>query len=547
MNRVEILGVPIDNVTQQEAIERMREMIRSGKPHLVITPALLQIMTARRDPEYDRILQCGDLTVADGMLVVFASWLHKTPLKERVTGVDLVPEMCRMAAENGFSVFFFGGEEGVAQETANQMQQRFPSLTIAGAYSPPYLFENDPAEENKAIQMIRDAQPDILFIAMSCPRQDKWLYKNKEKLAVPVQIGVGAAFNFITGHEKRAPQWMQNIGMEAVYRFFQRPKEIWRRVAINAPYFFVLLFDLFTYRTQKTLARLLRPILLGVVDALLAPLMFLFSYWLYFRSGLFSNTADPFPLIKSLLDMPAYSDLFVFVSILGVGSLWFHRLYRREKYASTKEIVTKVGLASITAIIALIAFQFIFKDLFYVDRFPGYSRMVFGFYMIGFFVAILLWRMFFVKMEHFLHTIGINLDRIIVVGKNQAGISIVQTMLDRPELGNFPLGYVVYEESESANNSAIPILGTIDDLKRLLPARKVDEVLIADPEIPKEYLYTIVKLCQQQKITLSIVPSIHELMGVSSEIKQVGGIRVISVSLDPDKRSILQEDSVIES
>ncbi|MDX9754360.1 MAG: WecB/TagA/CpsF family glycosyltransferase, partial [bacterium] len=118
MDRIELLGVQIDNVTVEEATDRIREMIRGGEPHQIVTPAIDQIIRSRRDPEFSRLLKEAALVLADGMQVVFASRWSKTPLKERVTGVDTLPILCAMAAEEGYSVFFLGGEEGVAAETA---------------------------------------------------------------------------------------------------------------------------------------------------------------------------------------------------------------------------------------------------------------------------------------------------------------------------------------------------------------------------------------------------------------------------------------------
>ena len=114
--RVEILGIQFDNLTQRETLKRIGLMVRSGQPHQIVTPAIEQLITARRSPDYNRMLQEADLVVPDGMPVIFASRWHKTPLQERITGVDLVPEICRLAAEEGFRVFFFGAMEGIARK-----------------------------------------------------------------------------------------------------------------------------------------------------------------------------------------------------------------------------------------------------------------------------------------------------------------------------------------------------------------------------------------------------------------------------------------------
>lgn len=543
MKQVEILGIQIDNMTWDETLERIGEMVRSGQPNQIVTPALEQVILARRDPEFRQILQDASLVLADGMQVVFASRLHKTPLKERITGVDLVPAICGKAAQENFTVFFMGGDEGVAEEAARILKNRFPGLNVAGVYYPPYGFEKNPEENEKAIQAIRRAKPDVLFLALGCPKQEKWIWRNRDRIGVPVAIGIGGAFNFITGREKRAPERLQKLGLEGLYRFFHRPRDIWKRVLINGPYFFLLLFDLFTYRTQKRLARWIRPFALGVVDAILAPLSFFFSYWFYFRSGFFPKKIDPFPEHESLWSLPAYSNLLIFVSAIAIFAIWFFRLYERNKYITQKELVLYSLKASCATVFLLICFQFLFfKQLFLETNFRGFSRMVFGFFGITLLCLLYSWHNFFHWIECFLHRIGINLDRIVLVGSNQSARDIASAMIQNPETGNFPLGFVSHKPVPSDSDKMIPFLGDIADLTRLLPARKVDEVLITDSDIPMKNLLEIVRLCRDHRIHLSLIPNIHELLGVSSEIKRIGDFRVISVALDRTVEGLFERE-----
>ncbi len=528
MDRIEILGVEIDNVSWEEALDHIRKMIRSGKPHHIVTPAIEQVVRARRDPIFGRMYSEADLVLADGMQIVFASYFHRTPLKARITGVDMVPAICRMAAKEGYRVYFFGGEGDIAQKTAEILSRDIPGLQVAGTYSPPYGFENNPQEEEKAIEAVRTAKPDVLFVAMRSPRMELWIDKNKEKLNVSVSMGIGGAFNFITGREKRAPRWVQALGGEGLYRFFQRPRQIGKRLMTHAPYFFLLLLDRFTYRTQKKIALWVRPVILGMVDAVLAPMCFLFSYWFYFRSGVFSNQYDPF-VGKPLLEMPAYSELMLFSAFFAIVSLAFHRLYERDKYIPLSSLIYQVLKASLTTVFLLIAFQFIFKDIFRQESFLGFSRMVFGFFGLAYFLSLCAWRCLFHQFEYFLHKIGINLDRILILGTNDSTKKIAQAMIQRPELGNVPIGCISLDAQEEEQELPIPLWGTLNDLERLLPARKVDEVLIADPEIPMKDLLHILKTCRENRVTLSIIPTIHELLGVSSEIKRIGDFRVITM------------------
>ncbi|MBD3265096.1 WecB/TagA/CpsF family glycosyltransferase, partial [bacterium] len=452
MERIEILGVQIDNVTSEEALDRIREMVHSGSPHQIVTPAIEQVVRGRRDPEFNQVLSEAEMVLADGMPVVFASKWSKTPLKERITGVDSIPALCRMAEQENFSVFFMGGEEGVAEETAAWCRQQFPKLKIAGTYCPPYQFELDPAQENQAIDIVRQAQPDILFLAISSPRAEKWLHRRKQELGVPVMMGIGGAFNFITGREKRAPQWIQNLGLEGIYRLAQRPGEIWKRILFNAPYFFLVFFDLLSYRLQKRFTYGGRPLGLALFDAMLAPAAFVFSYWLYFRSGVFTNQADPFPEIQSLLAIPAYSELLWIVVLLGVFSLWLMNLYARNKYISKRGIVFQTLKASILTVFLLICFQFIFLKTYLQEyQFLGFSRMVFGLFGGFLFLFWAVWRCFFHSLEQQLHRMGLSLDRIIIVGVNTSAQTINAELQNRPELGIVPIGFIDPETTESTD------------------------------------------------------------------------------------------------
>ncbi len=534
MERVEILGVEIDNCSKAEALGRIREMLHSGAPHQIVTPAVEQIILTRRDEEFRRVVEHADLVVPDGMPVVFASRWMRAPLKERITGVDLAPDLCRLTVEEGGSVFLLGGEEGVADETAKALQQQVPGLNIAGTYFPPFGFENDPDEVQKTLDAVKAAKPSVLLVALGCPKQEKWIAKHKDELNVPVMVGIGGAFNFIIGREKRAPQWLQRLGLESLYRFGQRPSEILKRILSNAPSFLLLYFDLLTYRIQKRITQWVRPVILGGMDALLAAGSFVLSYWVYFRSGVFSG-ADPFPN-AALLEMPAYSDLLAFVAMIGVAGSAICSLYIRDKYLGPGGLIRRTAKAALLSVFLLIGVQFVFKDIYqeiYSEYgFLGYSRVTFAFFGGFYFLLLTLWRFGFRAVEHGLHRRGLSLDRIVIVGKTPFAQTLVEDMIDRPELGNRPLGFVIHGDGSNEEDRLVPTLGRVSDLKRLLPARKIDEVLVADQDLPLFELAEVVRLCRHHRVKLSIIPSLHELLGVSSEVKRLGGVRVITVSLD---------------
>lgn len=198
------------------------------------------LVKANQDPALLAILQATDLITADGMPLVWASRLLGLPLKERVTGADMVPLLAQRAAEKGYSIFFYGAAPGIAQRAAQILAEKFPGLTVAGWYSPP--FSKDIQLTSEARNLILGSQPDILFVALGNPKQEKWIASFKEQLPVPVMIGVGGTLDFVTGTIRRAPLWMQRSGLEWFFRFLQEPKRLWKRYVIDIFQFSVLFF-----------------------------------------------------------------------------------------------------------------------------------------------------------------------------------------------------------------------------------------------------------------------------------------------------------------
>lgn len=524
MNRIELLGVQIDNVTYDDVLKRIEEMIHARTPQQIVSPAIDQIIQARRDQEFEQVISESALVVADGISVTAAAWLHKTPLKQRVTGADLVPKVCELAAKKGFSIFFLGGDEGIADQVAVIMQEQYPGLQVAGTYCPPYRFEDNPEIESTVISKIKESKPDVLFTALSSPRQEKWIRRRKEQLGVPVSFGVGGAFNFITGNEKRAPVWMQKLGIEWLFRMCQRPSTIGKRLLRSSPAYFMLLIDRLSYAKQKQVTRLLRPALLVAVDLLLAVFVYMFSYWLYFRQ-LFPQQ-DPYPNIESVFNTQAYGDLLFYLPLLCVLAIYYSKLYRKNPYITSYRLTMQSIKAAVFSVLIITAFQFMFKNLF--ADISGFSRGVFGIFGVLFGMSILCWRMLFQQAERWFHRNGINLDRIVMVGHDEISQEIIKTINDHPAWGIYLVGYVTTTQ-ESSTTVAIPYLGTLDDLERILPARKIDEVIIAQSSIPLQDIERIHTYCKTYNIKAGIVPSSYLLLNDKSNIKQFGDCRVISL------------------
>ncbi|MFK5985965.1 MAG: WecB/TagA/CpsF family glycosyltransferase [Pseudomonadota bacterium] len=247
---VMILGVPIDNVSLKSAIKRIlffiKEYQQDKRPRQVATVNVDFLMNSlswkisgpARHPELLEILRKADMVTADGMPIVWLSQLLRTPLQERVTGADLIPALAAAIAKTGHSIFFLGGKGDIAQQAANKLKKQHPSLNIAGIYSPFVYTEGEKMlsseeQDERILEQINQANPDILLVGFGNPKQELWFNRNRNKLKAAVTIGIGGTFEFIVGNVSRAPIWVQNIGMEWIYRIMQDPRRLWKRYAIG--------------------------------------------------------------------------------------------------------------------------------------------------------------------------------------------------------------------------------------------------------------------------------------------------------------------------
>jgi N-acetylglucosaminyldiphosphoundecaprenol N-acetyl-beta-D-mannosaminyltransferase len=225
------MGVSIDRVTTPDVLRRIERYVSDRRPRRIVTVNLDYLRLARRDPVFRETLRDADLAVADGMPLVWAAKLAGSSLPERVAGLDLVERIAKHGAPLGWSVFLLGAAPGVADKAGRVLASRYPGLHIAGAYSPPMGFG---AEENaRIVQLVREAAPDVLFVCLGAPRQDLWIHTNIDVLGVPTAIGVGCAFDVISGNVRRAPLWMQRLGLEWLYRLVNEPARLWRRYVLH--------------------------------------------------------------------------------------------------------------------------------------------------------------------------------------------------------------------------------------------------------------------------------------------------------------------------
>lgn len=229
--KINILGVLINKLSKTGVLGRIETFLADGKQHYIVTPNPEMVMAAEKDKEFLEILNKADLTVPDGFGLILASHYLRRPLEERVTGVDLMLDICRLAEQKKCSVFFLGGDEGVAKKTTDTLQKKIPQLKIAGAESGGIINNQELTISNQQLlEKINNTKPDILFVAFGAGKQEKWIVYNSKNLStVKIAMGVGGAFDFISGKIKRAPRSIQKIGLEWLWRLFMQPKR-WKRI-----------------------------------------------------------------------------------------------------------------------------------------------------------------------------------------------------------------------------------------------------------------------------------------------------------------------------
>lgn len=225
---VNLLGMRVDRVTMDQAIGLAEEYIRSGRPHHIVTADASMVVTASQDPEFARIVAASDLVTPDGAGILWATRRLGAPVPAKVSGVDLSAQLIARSGSKGWRVYFFGAAPGVADAAAAKMRERYPDCAIVGTRDGFFKPEDEP----RIIEEIRGAKPDILLLALGIPKQEKFIARHKEALGVPVMIGVGGTLDVFSGTVKRAPVWMQNVGLEWLYRTASDPKRRIKKLSL---------------------------------------------------------------------------------------------------------------------------------------------------------------------------------------------------------------------------------------------------------------------------------------------------------------------------
>ncbi len=220
--KTEILGVRFDNLTQQEAAQRGRQLLEEDKFHYVVTPNPEFLLAAEKDPEFRRVLNAADLVLPDGIGVVYSAKLLGTPLKERVPGIEFAEAMLSTLNDMGGRLYLLGAKPGVAEEAGRRICARYPALVLCGTHDGYFK------DEQAILPEIAAAKPDLLFVCLGAPKQEKWMARWGRHTGAKLAIGLGGCLDVFAGNVQRAPERWQKMGLEWAYRLKKEPKRIGR-------------------------------------------------------------------------------------------------------------------------------------------------------------------------------------------------------------------------------------------------------------------------------------------------------------------------------
>ena len=232
-NTVALFGLPITDVTMAEAVVRIEAKILSGETHQIATANLDFARNALRDNHLQRVICECSMVLPDGAPMLWASRLFGKPLKERVTGVDLVPRLAKLSAEKGYGIYLLGSDEANSLAATRVLERDYPGVRIVGRYSP-MIAPLHAMDDSELLERIEAARPDILLVAFGNPKQEIWIHRNRKRLDVPVSIGIGGSLDMIAGSLKRAPEWVQMLQLEWLFRMLQEPGRLLPRYAHDA-------------------------------------------------------------------------------------------------------------------------------------------------------------------------------------------------------------------------------------------------------------------------------------------------------------------------
>lgn len=288
--RLQLGEVPVDRVTFEGALDAIAALVEGGHGGTVLTPNVDHVVLAGEDDRFRGAYSKADLSLADGMPVVWAAAAMGEPVPEKISGSDLTVPLMALAAQRGWRVFLLGGADGVAARAAQNLIAQFPTLKVVGTASPripagdPHARKAAPVETSPAaaapnagdpplrnrragehvrrevVESIKASRPDIVLVGLGAPKQELWIHEAAAELAPAVLLGVGASIDFVAGTAKRAPAWMSRVGLEWSYRLAQEPRRMWRRYLVRDPKFLrIVLADLVARVRQRKLTTKTTP------------------------------------------------------------------------------------------------------------------------------------------------------------------------------------------------------------------------------------------------------------------------------------------------
>jgi N-acetylglucosaminyldiphosphoundecaprenol N-acetyl-beta-D-mannosaminyltransferase len=231
-NRANVLGVGVHAIDLPGAASIIESTVREGTKGYVCVTGVHGVMEAQRDPQFRDILNHALLVTPDGMPTVWVGRMQGNSTMKRVFGPDLMLEVCRRSAGTGIRHFLYGGTPGIAGELAEHLRHKFPGIEVVGTFTPPFR-PLEPSEQLALEMQMGTTLPDIIWVGLSTPKQEKFMAANIRRLHCKVMVGVGAAFDIHTGHVKDAPKWIKDAGLQWAHRLCQEPGRLWKRYLVN--------------------------------------------------------------------------------------------------------------------------------------------------------------------------------------------------------------------------------------------------------------------------------------------------------------------------
>lgn len=231
--RIPFLNVWLNNITFADAVEEIISLAKKKRQNYIVTANVDHLFRLQKDVEFQEAYQKASLVVADGMPLLWIADSFGYELKEKISGSDLLPAICEMARQSDCTMFLLGGMDNAANLAKEELEKKYPGLNIVGTYEPPMHFEEEEAEIRAIVETVNKCHPDLLVVGFGAPKQEKFLYHHSKEMDFGMALPFGAAMDFQAGKVRRAPKWMQNMGLEWLYRFLQEPGRMFRRYFID--------------------------------------------------------------------------------------------------------------------------------------------------------------------------------------------------------------------------------------------------------------------------------------------------------------------------